>query len=168
MTFEALSTGVYFIFSKLVILLVFLVGLYFTYQLFKGLFRDTTAITNVAFGIIVTLSALSFSCSKAINDSPEDKDKFTFAGERFLHSAVLLITASILKYGSIELGIVKISNTHFLEVAHWGVLILSSIPGLLVGILFFWALNSAHGGMVILNKLLWKRHHRFADWDDFF
>ena len=167
-TFDAFSTGVYFVFSRLVIILVFLVGLYFNWQLFTGLLEDTTVITNIAFGILATFAALCFSGARAINDSAEDKDKFTFAGERFLHSAVLVVIASLLKYGSIELGIAGKGDSPKIDEIHWTIIFLSSIPGVIVGVLFFWALNSAHGGLVVLNRLLWKRHHRFKDWDDFF
>jgi len=167
-TFEVYSSSVYFFFSKVVILIVFFVGLYFTSKLFIGLFQDTTTITNIAFGIIATLSALCFSCSRAILNSHEDKDKFTFAGERFFHVAVLLIIASILKYGSIALGIVKTGDGHSFDVVHVAISVLSAIPGFVVGILFFWALISAHGGLVVLNRLLWNRHNRFKDWNDFF
>ena len=160
-------TGVYFVMAKFVIFLLYLVSLYFTYKLFAGVFKDTTAITNVYFGVVAALSGLSFSCSRAITDSDNDKDMFAFAGERLFHSAILLLTASALKYGSAELGILDIHNIAASKKADWRT-ILSLIPGSVVGLLFFWAINSAHGGVLIINRLLWKRHHRYADWDNFY
>jgi hypothetical protein len=148
------------LFMRLPVLLVLLCGLYWTYVLFGNLKEDTTPITNAAFAAIATLAALAFSCSRAVTDpheSHESADRFEYAGERFLHGAVLVLVASVLKY------------TYARGATDWrldDVGVLKTAIGLLVGLLFLWALLSVHGGLIVLNRLLWSRLTRYPDWDD--
>jgi hypothetical protein len=164
---ELATTTTYFVFSQLVVGLVLVVGWYFSWKLFMRPLDDTSTVTNVAFGISATLAALCFSCARAIREPEEDIDRFTFAGERFLHAGILLISASVLKYSSLEFGIAAWMNDAGVPSATWWQTALKSIPGIVVGVLFLWAVISAHGGLVIVNRLLWKRHHRYPDWDSF-
>ena len=130
------------------------IGLYFTIYLFNNIKKDTTTLTNVTFGILATFANLSFSCSRAINGSGTEKDKelFQFAGEKFLHGSIFLITSSIFKY-----TLLSINNPNvFVEI----------ILGYMVPVLFLTALTTSHGGLVIINKLLWKRFNRYIDWDN--
>jgi hypothetical protein len=154
--------AVYFLFTRISVLLVFFVGLYWTYVVFASLKEDTTTITNAAFAVAATLAALSFSCARAVTDSVEASDRFTYAGERFLHGAVMLLCASLLKYAYLRAESSGLLDSRILS---WTVL--TEIIGIMVGVLFFWALSSAHGGLIVLNKLLWTRFNRYPDWDDF-
>jgi len=138
-------TGTYFVFTRLSVLLVFVVGLYWTYILFANLKEDTTTITNAAFAVVATLAALAFSCARAVRDSDEAADRFEYAGERFFHGAILLIFASVLKYAYISAVAARpLDDGGMLRKA------LTTSTGLLVGVLFFWALSSVHGGMIVL------------------
>lgn len=150
------ARGVYLSFVHVPVFLFGLIGLYYTYWVFARLNQDTTTITNVAFGFGATLSALSFSCSRAIEGPTDDKDRFAYAGERFLHSAQMVLTASVLKYASVLLGVHEVESERpsFALAGH-------SIAGILVGVLFFYAFTSAHGGMIVLNRLLWRRLNRY-------
>ena len=154
--------AVYFLFTRVSVLLVFIVGFYWTYVVFANLKEDTTTITNVAFGAVATLAALAFSCARAIKDSDQASDRFAYAGERFLHGAILLMSASLLKYAYL-----RAESSRVLDPAGLPWMLLTTALGLVVGVLFFWALSSAHGGLIVLNKLLWARLNRYPDWDDF-
>lgn len=158
-----LPRAAYFFFVHVPVFLFGLVGFYYSYWVFARLNEDTTTITNLAFGIAATLSALSFSCSRAIEGPPAAKDRFAYAGERFLHSAQLVLTASVLKYASILLGLHEVESSPISAV-----LVGHKLAGIMVGVLFFYAYASAHGGMIVLNRLLWQRLNRYADWDKFF
>ncbi len=158
-----LSRGIYHMVLHLPIFLFGAVGLYYTLWLFARLDEDTTRITNTAFGIVATLSALSFSCSRAIEGPPEAKDRFAYSGERFLHAAQMALTASALKYGLVLLGIHDLEGSPPLPA-----LVANKIVGLLVVVLFMYAFFSAHGGMIVLNRLLWQRLNRYPYWDRFF
>lgn len=153
--------AIYFMFTRLSVLLVLVIGLYWTYALFANLKEDTTAITNAAFAVVATLAALAFSCARAVRDSDEAADRFEYAGERFFHGAVLLIFASVLKYAYISVATARRLETEGLL---WAVL--TTFIGVLVGVLFFWALSSVHGGLIVLNRLLWTRLTRYPEWDD--
>ena len=142
-------------------LLVLVVGFWYTMTLFENLSKDTTAITNVAFAFVASLAALSFSCARAIEKPPEHKDRFTYAGERYLHAAILFLMASVIKYTLLSLEANEwVSNQEWLAKGlRYGM-------GSFVSILFFWALMSAHTALKVINDLLWLRFSRHPDWDD--
>ena len=133
------------------VLLVALVGGIYNIKLFQNVTQDTTSITNVAFGIVASLSALSFACSRTIEGPPEHKSLFPFAGERFLHSAILLIIASILKYASLTLLKSKLADYP------WFITGLSFVFGIFVGFLFLRAWISACHGLDRISGLLVDR-----------
>jgi len=151
----------YFLFARVSILLLLIIGFYWTVVVFANLQEDTTSITNTAFAITATLTALSFSCARAITGSTEVSDQFTYSGERFFHGALILLSASLLKYAYLSAQSSEFVNTSGVA---WN--ILSSVIGVMVGVLFFWALSSAHGGLLVLNNLLWTRYSRHPKWDD--
>ncbi|MFX0200083.1 MAG: hypothetical protein ACFFCW_28510 [Candidatus Hodarchaeota archaeon] len=142
-------------------LLLLAVGLYFTITLFQNFSKDTTAITNVAFAFVASLAALSFSCARAIDKPLEHKDRFTYAGERYFHAAILFLMASVIKYALLSL----LSN-EWVSGHEWLVRGLRFWIGTFVGVLFFWALMSAHTALKVINDLLWSRFSRHPDWDD--
>ncbi len=123
---------------------------------------ETTIITNAAFAILATLAALSFSCSRALLDSNEDKDRFSYAGERFFHSSLLLISASLIKYLVLSL----LSNELFVKES-LSYRILSMTSRVYIATIFFWSVTSASGALIVINKLLWKRLNKYPDWDNF-
>ena len=94
------------------LILVFFVGIAFVGLVLQRIRSDTTHITNVAFGITAVLASLSFSCSRAQLSDDEVKDKFTYAGERFMDASIELIMASILKYASIILQTTSFGQGH--------------------------------------------------------
>jgi hypothetical protein len=138
-------------------LLFVCVGIYYVFTLLISLSKDTTDITNASFAILATFASLSFSCSRAIEGS-EDKDKLAYAGERFFHSSVLCLIASVLKYVSLSLDNQTSTSIQILK-------FVISAP---VGILFYYALYSSHGGLLVINKFLWVRLNRHPEWDNMF
>jgi hypothetical protein len=121
--------------------------------------RDTTPISNGALAIMATMAALSFSYSRALTDD-EQKERALFAGEKFLHSAVLALIASILRYGE-----AKISGTSWMQehatLSGW---ITFPILAITVG-LFTHSLIVGHVGVRVLNRLLLLNFTRHPDWD---
>jgi len=74
----------------------------------------------------------------------------------------MLISASLLKYAYISAASSEIVNVNGVS---WS--LLTMFVGIIIGVLFFWALTSAHGGLIVLNKLLWARFNRYPEWDEF-
>lgn len=139
-------------------------GFYFVTSSLCNLEKDSTSFTNFGFGICASLAALSFTLSQAIQVSKDKKpaDDALFAGERFLHSSILLLVASIIKYTYLSVAVVPflINHPNFLLAVKFPVNLLASL-------LFLSAVLSAHTGLIVINKLLWKRIARHPDWDSF-
>lgn len=143
--------------------LIFFVGLFFTYKLFRYYNEDTTSILNVAFVTIASISALSFSFAETLEDinNPEDYKSYKSilaGGERLFHSTILILIASIWKYVLINL---KTEYYHLLheEVCEGIKIALGSI----VGIIFVAAIYHAHKGIVSINSALLERHLKHRD-----
>jgi hypothetical protein len=83
--------------------LVSFIGVIFSLLILQNYKQDTTRITNAAFAFTASLASLCFSCSRALKNEDKDRDRFTYAGERFMQASILLITASILKYALLTL-----------------------------------------------------------------
>jgi hypothetical protein len=151
-----------FIFRRFIVLLVGAIGYYYNFVLFTDLTKDTTSITNTAFVIMASISSLSFSCARAIEGPPAHKDRFAYVGERFFHSSVMVLCASIIKYAFISLksGNLPIWAGYFIKP-------IDVILGGIVAFIFFWSITSIHGGLIVLNKLLWSRLTRYPEWDEF-
>lgn len=146
--------------TKYSVVIVWFVGLYFVISLLTDYDKDTTSITNGAFALIATLAALTFSYARTIDKDDHAKDRLIFVGERFFHSCILFLTASILKYGYLSLIKTGIYLSHSCPKFY-----LSFIIGTTVSLLFFFGFNSAHTGFRILNNLLWSKMARHKDWD---
>ena len=108
---------------------------------------------------MATFAALSFSFARVI-ETEALKDRVTFAGERFLHGALLVLIASILKYFVFLLY--KIPTFAGLPILKFPV---SLAFGLFGGAIFLQGVIFAHTGLRILNDLLLLRIARHKDWD---
>lgn len=147
--------------TKGVPVLLWLIGLYYTFRVFMDMLKDTTPITNTAFGILVALGALSFSAARAVEPSDPDRDRFAYAGERFFHAAILLLSASLLKYVTLSLGLVTT------PAADLPSRVTNVVAGSTILVLFASAMNFTHTGFMVLTKILWARVGRYRDWDSF-
>ncbi len=143
-------------------LLVLLVFIYFAYYVLVDLNRDTLLLTNSAFAICATLASISFSFSRAITEDNALSDRINFAGERFLHCALFLIIASVIKWAT---QIIFLSNS-FTNVS-WFYISINSVLRILIGILFSQAAMFLHTAIKTLNPILLRRLNRAKDWDTF-
>jgi hypothetical protein len=146
--------GIFIVFYP--VLIAFYIGIYYAYFLLNNISSDTTSTSNYAFGITGALTALSFSGARAIIDNPDHADALTFSGEKFLHSTLLLILASLLKYNVLSMQSDSLIYPF-----------LATIYGSLSFFLFMQAMLTAHCGVVVLNRTLWSRYRRRKEWDDF-
>lgn len=145
-------------------LLALLVAYGYALVILNNLREDTTGISNVAFGVMATLAALSFGLHASLHSSEKIKDKVLFAGERFFHGALLVLIASLIKYGVLEL-----TNTVSESFPSNPIMLIIEIMiGFFAGFLFLQAVLIAHSGIKTLNKLLINRMTRDKHWDHFF
>lgn len=137
-------------------------GIYFTFKLFSNPTIDTINITNYAFAIFATLSALSFNYERSIVVDIEKKEEVLYCAERFLHSAILFLTASIIKYFMNEPEVILfLSNGIFLKCVYVFFLI---IPGLF----FLNSMINGISGLRILNGYLFKSKKTFKELKNLF
>ena len=135
------------------------VAIVYVVDVFYRAAEDTTAITNAAFGVSATLAALSFGAARAVGEKADDRDLFLFAGERFFHTALVVILGSIVKYASIPGGVLDPVFT-FLGLSDSASAGARRVLGMLVGVIFLGSLHYAVAGFTILTHLLWRRETR--------
>lgn len=130
----------------------------YVYHLAANIRSDTTAITNAAFLITGTLSAISFAWAQALLPDDKDRARVLFAGERLLHGAVFLIIASILKYAALTLATYEMP-----DIARSLSRVLGDVFGVLAAPLFLFAIGNAFAGVLIMYRILWPRAARFLE-----
>ncbi|MGA9109956.1 MAG: hypothetical protein ACLQBD_02450 [Syntrophobacteraceae bacterium] len=148
-----------------------LIGLYFTYKMFIDPTQDTTSISNYAFVIVAALSSLSFVYSQSVKDK-EDKQKIQYCGERFLHSAILFLIASVLKYFIIQKQIkIELLNKSIdkalADQSHVAVILICSVF-IFQGFLFLSSLINSIAALRELNTILYRRKKPFEELKRFF
>ena len=141
--------------------LVLGVFVYFAYFVLVDLERDTTLITNAAFGITATFSALCFSFARAIHDNKKLSTRIVYAGERCFHAALFLAVASVIKWAAQDI----VSEENF-ESMMWLHSSLRIGVTILIGIYFSWAALFVHTSIRVLNVVLLGRITSIEDWDD--
>ena len=151
------------IFYRIPELIILLIFTYFAYYVLVDIKRDTLLLTNSVFAICATLSSISFSFSKAISEDKTLADRINFAGERFLHCALFLIIASVMKWAAqaLSLSDSAASVQQLLTVIEW-------ILRILLGVLFSQVAMFLHTALKTLNPILLSRLNRVKDWDTFF
>lgn len=122
--------------------------------------EDTTNITNAGFAIMASLAAISFSFARVV-ETDLLRDRIMFAGERLLHGAILMLTASVLKY-----FVFLILNLPIFAVSTLVESVLMFTVGLLSALIFINGILFAHAGLRVLNDLLLLRFTRQEDWDN--
>jgi hypothetical protein len=139
-----------------------IIGFAYCYMVLINIKSDTTKITNAAFIILATMATLSFAFSRAISKTSKLAEKILYSGERFFHAAIHTLVASIIKY---IILIIEPINSPAGNGFEYAVTLLLGIAAFLS---FLYAILSAHTGLIILNKILWKRISRDTEWDNFF
>lgn len=142
------------------VVLLYFFGLYYLVGVVFPHDEPSQQIPNAGFAILAMLAALSFSCSRALRQDSEDKDRFTYAGERLFHAAVFFITVSLLNYG-VALMLQRAES--FL--GNWFAFSCETFVRCVSLILILLALRSAHTGLRILSTLLSLREYRYGDYD---
>lgn len=130
----------------------------YLYHIAANVRSDTTGVTNGAFLITATLSAISFAWAQALIPGDTDRERILFAGERLLHGSVFLIMASILKYAALT-----VATYDMPDVAKSILQILGDIFGVLAAPLFLFAVGNAFVGVLIMYRILWPRASRFLE-----
>ena len=128
----------------------------YVYHLAVNIRGDTTAVTNGAFIITGTLSALFFSWSQSLLPADKDRDRILFAGERLLHGSLYLILASVLKYAALTLITYQTAAIPRPDL-HW----ISDAFGILAVPLFLFAVGDMLVGVVFALRILWPRAARY-------
>ena len=118
-----------------VLWLSYAIGLYFNVALFQNLTADTTAVTNAAFAIAATMSALVFTWCQSLQAEDPDRPSLLYAGERFFEASLSVLLASLLKYAARAL-----SAGSVLPATPWVEAALRGLIGLLSAVLFLTAL----------------------------
>lgn len=121
-----------------------LIGLYFTFTLLINPAKETISITNYAFAIVITLASVSFGYARCL-DSAEQKNQMQYCGERFLHSALLFLVASIVKYFLLQDQVRTASRDL------WGIGAIISFTSILPGFLFLGSLVNSIAALRELN-----------------
>jgi hypothetical protein len=141
--------------------IVALIGLYFTYQVFANTVSDTMPITNYTFAIVIALSSVSFGYARCAGDE-DVKGRAQYCGERFLHSSLLFLVASVVKYFLIQDQVqAGYSNFKIIE-------IIVALISLLPGVLFLGSLVNAIAALRDLNALLYERKKPGQELSKFF
>ena len=98
---RGLRKATFWLIGRFLPLLVGAVAMFFFAALIVELDQDTTQITNAAFAAVATLAALCLSAARAAEGSATRR--YARAGEGFLFAALLVILASVLRYGAMRL-----------------------------------------------------------------
>jgi hypothetical protein len=126
----------------------------YVYVIFKEPANKSLQSLNYAFVFIAALSGLCFAWSSCLKDDNKGKDQITYAGERFFHSSILLLLASLTKYlglkYSVDFVLIKLIQLFYKIIIYYS---------LFMALLYFYA------GLHTVSKFLWKNRNRYKDWD---
>ncbi len=136
-------------------LLIGLVGFVIVIHELLNVKNDTTHITNYGFAILVGMASVCFSWIRALSQSENDQviNSIRKAGEMFLHSAIIFLLASALKYASFHTD--YLIPTNFITITN----ILKYLLLVIYSICFGTGFYKAFEGLIIMNLVLYKRLH---------
>lgn len=131
-------------------------GLIYVQQMIYNSVSDVSSVALTAFATVAVLSALCFSFSPILSQE-EDKNTALYAGEKFLHSTLLIVQTLFLKYVMKEIeGLVFAQSLNWLKTV---LEILSNFFQLGIG---GFAVTMAALGFHYLNKILWIHYEERA------
>ena len=93
-----MGQGVSIIFRIVVALIYLGAAVNFSATSLNTISKDTIGLSNSVFVIFASLAALSFGYANAIRNSPTPREKVIYAGERFLHGSLWVLSASAIRY----------------------------------------------------------------------
>jgi hypothetical protein len=150
-----------FVLWNLPVSMIALIGLYFAFRLFINPSEDTVGITNYAFAIVGALSSISFAYARTIEDK-DAKQTIQYCGERFLHSALLFLVASIMKYFLLQEQLRPVLGKSAL------IIIVLSLVGFFQAFLYLGSLLNGIAALRELNTILHTRKKPGAELIKFF
>lgn len=130
--------------------LVAVIGAYFGFAQFANPASETAWITNYGFGIVIALASVSFGYARSL-EAPDAKEQIRYCGERFLHSSLLFLVASVVKY-FLQQGLVRSAAQ---DSAIFGVVI--GVIAVFPGFLFLVSLVNSVAALRELNTFLYLR-----------
>lgn len=141
------------------------VGLVFAHRMLISLSADTTPITNAAFAMALALASVTFGWARALNNEEPVRPGVLFAGEHLIFAAVLLITASALKYAALSLGAATRGGHSVDLIEHirtngvfW--VTIDFLLGGAVALLFGMAIGAGMTGIGALRRAFVEKHRR--------
>jgi hypothetical protein len=155
--FLYLTQSVQFILWHFPISILAVVGIYFAFKILINPLVDTVSITNYAFAIVIALSSVSFSYEKTYKGETVGKEKLRYCGERFLHSSILFLIASVIKYFLMQDDVLAFSNSSSL--LRFIFLIIRLFPGFL----FLGSLVNVIAALRELNLILFSQKKPFEE-----
>jgi len=127
-------------------------GIFYIQRVVSEPLEKVTAIALSAIGIVGVLSAICYQAVPCF-DNDHNREEVLYAGEKFLHSALLIIQTLFLKFALDQIVSFEfVKNTAWLKILSSG-----SFSFLIVGIGSF-ALYFACYGFDALNTFLWKQY----------
>jgi len=137
-------------------IIISLTGTFYIQRLLMEPIEKVSNIALTAIGTIAALSALSFTFAPVINEA-HGKKSGLYAGEKFLHSTLLIILTLFLKFAFDQL-----INLDFIKSINWLKLTLGIIFYIpMIGLGGF-GVTMAALGFHDLNKTLWFRYERLS------
>lgn len=130
--------------------LIAVVGMYFGFAQFANPASETAGITNYGFGIVMALASVSFGYARSLDES-DAKEQIRYCGERFLHSSLLFLVASVVKY-FLQQGLVR-SAADGSGIGGLTIGVISVFPGFL----FLGSLVNSIAALRELNAFLYLR-----------
>jgi hypothetical protein len=136
-----------FVLWHLPVSIIALIGLYFVFALAVNGSEDSLRFTNYAFAIVGALSSITFGYSRAVEEK-QTNERIQYCGERFLHSAINLLVASVMKYFLLQ------ETAHQAFLWHGKIFVIVS---LFSGFLYLSSLINGIAALRELNTLLYNR-----------
>ena len=128
-----------------------LAGIYFTFDLLFKQKEASINITNYGFAIMAALSSICFSYSKCVDEDQEKCTMLRYCGERFLHSSIQFVLASVIKYFTSQ------EPVYLFVMNHKFFIIPYIIAGFMPGLLFLNSVTNVIAGVRELNTILYSR-----------
>lgn len=122
---------------------------------FKNIREDTTYLTNYGFAILIGLSSVCFSWTRNIDNEKEPLmlKRVSASAEGFLHCAIIFLLSSIIKYGTLKLGILFGEEYNLVKE-----IIINSFS-IIYGLAFTSGFIKAERNIYNINLLLYERQH---------
>lgn len=126
-------------------------GLYFGFKLFADNTQNTISITNYAMAIVLAFANVSFAFARGIEKEEKIKERVQYSGERFVHSGILFLIASVLKYFLLQQQVLQLAKESSLGA--FSIALLSLLPPFL----YFSSVIHSIAALRELNSVLYER-----------